>query len=88
MIKAVYLGSNIFMGQKRPYEHRKAQKEVKKLESYQCMVCWEVNPKANGHHLIPYSEGGCADMQNMMTLCASCHTKYHNGELKIDIHRF
>ena len=46
-------------------------------------------PKANGHHLIPYSEGGFqAAMQNMMTLCASCHTKYHNGELKIDIHRF
>lgn len=76
------------MGQKRPYEHRKAQKEVKKLESYQCMVSWEVNPKANGHHLIPYSKGGCADMQNMMTLCPLCHTKYHNGELKIDIHRF
>ncbi len=78
------------MGQrkKRPKEHIKAQKEVKELEGYQCLVCGIVTKSAHGHHLIPYSEGGSADMQNMTALCPSCHRKYHNGELKIDIYRF
>ena len=73
---------------KRPYAHVKAQKEVKEFEAYQCLVCGEVTQKAHGHHLIPYSEGGTANLQNMATLCPSCHIKYHRGELKIDIHRF
>jgi 5-methylcytosine-specific restriction endonuclease McrA len=76
------------MGQKRPKEHIKAQKEVKEFEAYQCLVCGTVTKQAHGHHLIPYSEAGSADMQNMATLCPSCHRKYHNGELQIDIHRF
>ncbi|MBD2042328.1 HNH endonuclease signature motif containing protein [Microcoleus sp. FACHB-672] len=39
-----------------------------------------MNPKAHGHYLILYSEGGSADLQNMMTLCPSCHTRSHNKE--------
>ncbi|WP_204106062.1 MULTISPECIES: HNH endonuclease [Spirulina sp. CCY15215] len=76
------------MGQNRPYKHRKAQKEVKEYEQYQCMVCGKISQNAQGHHLIPYSEGGSADMQNMITLCLDCHRKYHRGELNIDIYRF
>lgn len=75
-------------GKKRPSEHRKAQKQVKEFEGYQCLVCEVVTPDANGHHLISYSEGGSADLQNMVTLCPSCHRKYHSRELDIDIYRF
>ncbi|MDD1428613.1 HNH endonuclease [Dolichospermum sp. ST_sed9] len=52
------------------------------------MVCGKITQKAHGHHLIPYSEGGEADLQNMITFCPECHRKYHSGELNIDIDRF
>lgn len=72
----------------RPSSHVKIQKYVKQVESYQCLVCGVISRKSCGHHLIPYSQGGPANLQNMTTLCESCHRKYHRGELKIDIHRF
>lgn len=71
----------------RPSEHKKAQKQIKELQSYQCSVCGKID-KAEGHHLIPYSEGGSSDLPNMITMCQDCHRKYHRGELKIDISRF
>lgn len=76
------------MSKDRPYKHRKAQKEAKSLEQNQCIVCGKVDPNAEGHHLIFYSEGGSADMQNMVTMCRSCHRLYHAGKLDIDIERF
>lgn len=76
------------MGKHRPSEHSKAQKEVKAIEANQCLVCGKVAQPAHGHHLIPYSEGGAANLQNMQTLCPQCHTDYHSGKLNIDIYRF
>ncbi|NEO84176.1 MAG: HNH endonuclease [Spirulina sp. SIO3F2] len=70
------------MGKNRPYPHRKAQKEVKNVEAYQCMVCGVVTRKAHGHHLIPYSEGGAPHLQNMITFCPDCHRKYHTALFK------
>ena len=51
-------------------------------------LCGKITQKAHGHHLIPYSEGGEAHLQNMITFCPECHRKYHSGELNIDIDRF
>lgn len=76
------------MSKGRPYEHIKSQKKIKELEGYQCMVCGIVSKKSAGHHLIPYSEEGSADLINFITLCVDCHKKYHQGKLKVDIHRF
>ena len=75
------------MTQKRSYQHRKAQRQVKKLEGNECQVCGTTE-KPEGHHLIPYSEDGSASTHNMITMCQSCHRKYHQGELNIDIRRF
>lgn len=72
----------------RPYEHTKIQKEVKAYEAYQCLVCGKVGGKMAGHHLIYYSQGGPANLNNMACLCSECHAKYHKGELNIDIYRF
>ena len=73
---------------KRPNEHIKAQKKVKEVEGYKCAICRCVTKDAQGHHLISYSRGGSSDLQNMITMCASCHRRYHSGELNIDICRF
>jgi len=76
--------------QKRGYAHRRAQRLVKVREAYQCLVCGKAveGRKTHGHHLIDYALDGPAHDHCMTTLCESCHKKYHQGELKIDIHRF
>ncbi len=74
--------------QKRDNEHLKAQKAVKQRDSNECEICGKVPQIANGHHVIAYSDGGPADLKNMMTLCPECHRAYHKGEIKVDIWRF
>jgi hypothetical protein len=76
--------------QKRAYAHRRAQRHVKECEAFQCLICGTVVEKrrTHGHHLIDYVLGGSAHDYCMITLCDLWHKKYHNGELKIDIHRF
>jgi len=76
------------MTQKRSKEHLLAQKHGKELENYTCANCLKKFSGNHGHHIIPYSEGGEADLQNIITLCPECHRAYHSGELKIDITRF
>ncbi|WP_227671430.1 HNH endonuclease [Psychrobacter sp. 72-O-c] len=77
------------MSKSRPYSHIKQQREIKRLQNHLCTVCWNTEKKeARGHHLIPYSEDGSANIINFVTLCDDCHKKYHNGKLKIDIYRF
>ena len=74
---------------KRPYAHRKAQKEGKKLDNYVCAICGADLPEnAEGHHIIEYCEGGAATTQNIITLCHDCHLAYHRGEIDVDIIRF
>lgn len=74
--------------QKRSSEHLKAQNAVKQRDNYECEICGTVTKNAEGHHVILYSDGGPADLKNMMTLCFECHRAYHSGKLKVDIWRF
>ena len=73
---------------KRSYQHVKAQKKGKELDSYMCFFCNVVDKKNHGHHIVPYSEGGDASIGNMMTLCPKCHRDYHARRLQVDIVRF
>ncbi|MDM8566018.1 HNH endonuclease [Candidatus Halobeggiatoa sp. HSG11] len=75
------------MSKNRPSSHIKVQKKIKEMEGFECAACGSFE-NSQGHHLIPYSEGGMPHIQNMLTLCKSCHNKYHSGKLKIDIDRF
>lgn len=34
------------------------------------------------HHVIPISQGGTHGLDNLMSLCASCHRKIHNNMLE------
>ncbi|BET41157.1 MULTISPECIES: HNH endonuclease signature motif containing protein [Atlantibacter] len=74
---------------KRPASHSKSQRVIKEQEAYICIVCWETEKKkARGHHLIPFSEDGSAELVNFVTLCDECHIKWHAGKLNINIYRF
>lgn len=73
---------------KRSYQHVKAQKAGKEVDSYMCFTCNVVSPQNHGHHIVLYSEDGDASIDNMITLCPHCHAEYHAGRLQIDIGRF
>ena len=73
---------------KRSYQHVKAQKKGKELDSYMCFFCNAVDKKNHGHHIVLYSEDGDASIGNMITLCPKCHREYHAGRLQVDIGRF
>ena len=36
--------------------------------------------KLNVHHIVPVSEGGGDEPENLVTLCVECHKKIHFGE--------
>lgn len=76
------------MSQKRSYEHVKSQREIKQIDKCQCAICKKIGNDMAGHHLIPYSEAGSPNIINFITLCTSCHRKYHNKSLHVDIYRF
>lgn len=76
------------MSQKRNKHHIRAQKEAKIIDNYTCLICGRKFPNSHGHHLIYYSEGGSASVQNMTTLCPDCHRDYHNGKININIYRY
>ena len=76
------------MSKKRPYEHTKVQKKGKEEDAYACFFCNTVGKKNHGHHVILYSEGGDATIDNIITLCPKCHREYHAGRIQIDIGRF
>ena len=76
------------MAQKRNSKHVKAQKDGKKLDQYVCFFCLRQFEGNHGHHIMLYSEGGQASVQNMITLCPDCHKEYHRGKIKLDITRF
>ena len=80
----------------RPRGHREAQKLAKVRDDYTCAIFGERIPpeeaaykyQAEGHHIIEYSDGGPAAVENIITLCYDCHLAYHRGEIDFDISGF
>ena len=79
---------------KRSKEHLFVQKEGKIRDNYECAFCGRTvddldeGEQMEGHHVIEHHEGGPAALENIVTLCSSCHKAYHRGELDVDIMTF
>lgn len=43
-----------------------------------CLEDGKVTLVEEVHHIIPVSQGGTHDRDNLMSLCRSCHTKVHH----------
>lgn len=72
----------------RDYEHRKAQRDAKKEEQEICNICGSTE-NLESHHLVEVCEGGAADTFNIVILCRSCHSEWHNEGLEgVTIERF
>lgn len=56
-------------------------------DNYKCVIC-KGKSKDNilrTHHIIQRKDGGSNRVDNLVTVCDTCHKKYHKGELK---HKF
>ncbi len=55
----------------------KLSKLIKERDGYRCWRCGNDKNRLITHHLIRRRAGGRDDPENLITLCASCHTKIH-----------
>lgn len=53
-------------------------------DEYTCQICECKDTQLEVHHIRFKSQGGSNSMENLITLCKSCHEKIHKNELKID----
>ena len=67
---------------KRGAEHSKVQKNGRKRDGGICQICGS-RDHVEGHHVMDYQFGGPALLENIVTLCKSCHGKVHRGDMDI-----
>ena len=70
------------MSKKRSYEHIHVQKEGKIRDGFTCQVCGS-KERVEGHHIIDHQFLGAAIVDNIISLCHSCHKSVHSGKLNI-----
>jgi hypothetical protein len=44
-----------------------------------CADCGTERPKLHRHHVVPRSQGGSDDQDNIILICANCHEDRHGG---------
>ena len=64
------------------YGFDNAKAYVLTRDNYTCQCCKTKKGTLHVHHKIYRSHGGSDDIENLITLCESCHKKLHKGELK------
>ena len=78
----------------RSQEHQQVQKYGKIRDNYECAFCGRTedeldeDERMEGHHVVEYHEGGPAALENIITLCSTCHKAYHAGEIDANILTF
>lgn len=67
------------------FENTKAM--VLNRDGYKCHICKTKKKNVNleVHHIIFRSNGGSDEQENLITLCHNCHTKLHNGEVRLSL---
>ena len=62
-------------------EWRVVARAAYKRDNYQCQICGKVHCQLNAHHILPWA--GYPELiyklNNIITLCVSCHNKVHSG---------
>jgi len=67
---------------KRDSSHNKVQRVGKIRDINICQACGSIL-LPEGHHIIDYQYGGNANINNIITLCHSCHKQVHRGNLDL-----
>lgn len=48
---------------------------VYRRDNFTCQECGKKNMKLDVHHIIPFLDGGSNELDNLISLCRSCHSK-------------
>ena len=69
---------------KRPRKYRKGTDKNQRAlaierDGGKCRLCGS-SERLEVHHIKHKAEGGTDDLDNLITLCAVCHAKQHEGE--------
>jgi hypothetical protein len=54
-------------------------------DGYQCQSCQKKQVRLEAHHIQYREHGGKNTLFNLLTLCAECHHKLHQGKLKLNV---
>lgn len=62
-----------------------ARRQALVRDGYQCRVCSQVvyGKKAHVDHILPKSQGGSDLLENLQTLCSTCHQLKTNKESSV-----
>lgn len=69
-----------------PDDWDERRKKVYQRDDYECQLCHAQGGQAgdtelHAHHVTPISEGGSHDLDNLTTLCKSCHNDQHDHDI-------
>lgn len=61
------------------------QRQTFERDRFKCTYCRGKSKcyELHAHHLVFRSEGGEDSLENLVTLCKTCHTAYHKGEIEL-----
>ncbi|SDM18188.1 HNH endonuclease [Halogranum gelatinilyticum] len=70
------------MGDGYPSDWDRRRKAVYRKDDYMCQHCGRKggprgNAELHAHHIVPKSRGGSHELDNLTTLCQSCHSDVH-----------
>lgn len=54
-------------------------------DTFKCQYCGVGNTRLEAHHIIPKSKQGKDSINNLITLCSSCHSKVHDGTISLNV---
>ena len=54
-------------------------------DGFKCTQCEKKNIDLDAHHIVYREHGGKDTIENLITLCKSCHDKVHLGKLELDV---
>ena len=63
-------------------EWRNTIKSVYKRDNYTCVICFKKVKVLHAHHIVPYRITQDNSLENLITLCASCHRVEENSYYK------
>jgi 5-methylcytosine-specific restriction endonuclease McrA len=75
-----YIGRKIKRNRRNTKLFKYNRTLVLQRDGYQCVECGS-DELLEVHHKVKRSKGGSDEMNNLITLCLSCHTKKHKGEM-------